>query len=687
MDADYIPLGPGPMPKIPKLPKAPKKRPKKQRPPPLAQETPEPDRFVDPAFADTPYPFASPPDEPSAVPPPLPVSPPSPLVDHAPEADPGIWDLGTDTPPQHAVRRAPARPGNVYCETCFRDDLARWLRIRDGVVRVLHLLGGDTALYELRALSLEAEEAELCLTEEYQGSRLSGSGLRSPPPPAYISSSSESESEEEGPNKGSVAAKKIIVMSDHGQSWEAPHFNEYPSDIVGLVLLRILAERPTSGLQQAQREEVNQLLEELRQDVGVGPRFFQAMTTVGKSMVVRWRTKGLPKDSPGQQNNRGKIGHWWWEFDAALQTAHEEVVSVETHLPSLFVSTLAAKARDASLGVLAAKEAATAQKHEDSHHDDTRRQAAPFAELEKAFGMAIPSNVFLKSVGNKLALAKQQLEQHTTEQPTTTTSKQKRNADPDPHSPTPSPKRRKPNPSTSPTLPTSTSTSPPPPPPPPSETPPAIPLPCTYCSESTASHRHRARHARPWGADSAIDLDRRPITSTTATQPWTRPLAWAFPRLPPPAAARIRTAEDWLRLVAGSRRVRVGEVLPPLGGDGEGGEDGGNGGDGGDGDGSRGGEAVVRFMVDGTGGKTRVVLVRVRGVFEVLLGLGGGVGAGGRQGGGFGGGRGRGSGSQVRFAPAPVMVRETTGAVMGAARSVGMWENWRGGRLEGSRFV
>ena len=720
MDADYIPLGPGPMPKIPKLPKAPKKRPKKQRPAPLSQNSPEPDVVVHHTLADTPYPFPPPPDKQSAVPsmlvppprPPPPLSPPPavpppttlpaaplssaplpparlpPVVDDAPEADPAIWDLGTDTPPLHAVRRAPARPGNVYCETCFRDDLARWIRIRDGVVRVLNLLGGDSALQALRTLSWEAEEAELSSTQEYQASRVRGKGLGSPPPPEYVSSSSEDESEEEGPV---VTAKKIIVMSDYGQSWEAPHFNEYPSDIVGLVLLRILAERPTSGLKHAEKSEMSALLESLREDVGIGPRFFDAMATVARNLVVRWRMKRLPKDK--QPDNRSKTGDWWWEFDDALQTAHQKI-SVETHLPSLFVSTLATKAREASLGALAAKEAATAQNCAGSHDIDTPSQAVSLAELEKALGMAIPSNAFLKSIGDKLALAKHQLTPIT--KPTTT--KQKRTLDPS--APTPSPKRRKSNNTTSPPLPTPlpnaanpttppstcTSTNQPPPP---------IPLPCTYCSESTASHHHhtrRARHTRPPSVNPKQDDAADPLGRDThvVAKPWTRPLAWAFPHLAASAAAaRVHTALDWLRLVERERRVRVVEVLPAglgLGpgheGEGEGevqvevggellvGESEGD-------DGKEGGEAVVRFMVDSAGGRTRVVLVRMMGVFEVLLGLGGG-----------GGGRGFGrSGSQVRFAPAPVMVRETTGVVMGAARSVGMWEDWRDGKLERSRFV
>lgn len=126
----------------------------------------------------------------------------------------------------------------------------------------------------------------------------------------------------------------------------------------------------------------------------------------------------------------------------------------------------------------------------------------------------------------------------------------------------------------------------------------------------------------------------------------------------------MRSAEEWWRLVRGERRGGRVVVVRGEGVDGGVGE--------GEGEGR---DVVVRFMVDLAGGRTRVVLGRMRGVFEVLLGRGG-VNAGGR-----------GSGSKVRFAPAPVVVRERNGAVMEAAGSVGMWEDWRGGRLEGSRLV
>ncbi|EAQ90359.1 predicted protein [Chaetomium globosum CBS 148.51] len=416
MDADYIPVGPGPMPKIPKLPKAPKKRPLSSGQPPSRRKTQSPM---------------------------LPLTAPLSTRGPAPEADPAIWNVGTNAPPLHATPRGLARPGSVYCETCFRDDLARWIRIRDGVVRVLHLLGGDTALEELRILTLDVEEAELSLTEEYQASRIAGEDLGSPPPSEYASSSSEPEGEAEGPGEEAVAAKKIIVMSESGYSWEAPHFNEYPSDTVGIVLLRILAERPTSGLNRAQRDEVNGLLDSLRQDVDISPRFFQAMTTVGRNLVVRWRMKRLPKDEPGQQNTPGKAGHWWWDFDDTLQTAHEEI-SAKTHLPSLFVSTLATKAHDASLGALTAKEAVTAQKLAGMRHTNAPHQVPSLAEVEKALLMTTASNAFLKSIGDKLALAKHQLTHPDTE-PTPTNPKQKRALSPSPSPNSPPPKRRKPN--------------------------------------------------------------------------------------------------------------------------------------------------------------------------------------------------------------------------------------------------
>ncbi|KAH6637189.1 hypothetical protein F5144DRAFT_592129 [Chaetomium tenue] len=404
MDADYIDTGPGPYPKHTKLRKAAKKRPKKQQP---APKEPEPNVVVDRAVADTPYPFPpSPPKQPAGTsrlipppPPPPPLSPPVPLppvIDNAPEPDPAIWNVGTNAPPLHATPRGPARPGSVYCETCFRDDVARWIRIRDGVVR------------ELRILALEVEEAELSSTEEYQASRVTGKGLRTP------------EDEAEGPAEGAVAAKKITVMSDYGYSWEAPHFNEYPSDTVGIVLLRILAERPTSGLNRSQKDQVNGLLDSLRRDVDISPR----------SLV------------PGQQNIPGKAGHWWWDFDNTLQAAHEEI-SADTHLPSLFVSTLATKAHHASLGLA-----------ETRNENNTPHPALSLAEVEKALLMTTLSNAFLKSIGDKLALAKHQLT-HPASPPTPTSPKQKRalSPDPNPDSSSPPPKRRKPNTTTTTTTP------------------------------------------------------------------------------------------------------------------------------------------------------------------------------------------------------------------------------------------
>ncbi|KAG7284773.1 hypothetical protein NEMBOFW57_009385 [Staphylotrichum longicolle] len=151
MSEDYIPLSPDAIPHGLQPRRGPKAKPRKQRLPPLSTSTTDAPRPTDaPKDSDTP--------EAAGTPFPSPTSPPL-DVQQPPEADPAIWNLGTNPSPVHAIRTTPVCPGTVYCEACFRDEMARWTRIRDRVVRVLHLLGGDEALRELRVLGWEAEEA------------------------------------------------------------------------------------------------------------------------------------------------------------------------------------------------------------------------------------------------------------------------------------------------------------------------------------------------------------------------------------------------------------------------------------------------------------------------------------------------------------------------------------------------
>ncbi|KAL2187865.1 hypothetical protein L209DRAFT_685662 [Thermothelomyces heterothallicus CBS 203.75] len=684
MDEDYIPTGPGPMPKVPKLLKGSKKRPKNRRPPPVARDkVPGLFTLLDPAFANSSY-HISPGSEPGPVQPPPPPPPPAP--DHTAEAGPGIWDLGIDPPPlYYSIHRAPARPGNVYCEACFRDEVARWVRVRDGVVRILHLLGGGAALRELRRLSGEAEQAEQHATEAYLEKRsASRARLRSPPPAASGCLHSHGPGSEgrggehggvgnasaaAGASVTSVTAKKMIIMAHSGRSWEAPHFSEYTSEVVGIVLLRILAERPTAGLAETQKGEVHKLLEDLRQEVGIEPRFFDAMTTACRGMLVRWRMAVTVPADEGQPSGVDAASRWWWEFDNALQDASDKA-QPSRHMPSLFASTLATKARDAAIATLTAREAATAQNQIMALENDLQPPPS-LAQMERILGMSTPSSLFLRSVSAKLAAAKRRLEQ----QRSAPSQGAAAAAAPETGSGSGLPsddalllpaKRRKLSNGHA--------------PPPPRDREEAASLACIYCSESDASRRYAARRA----SSSSYDGD-----AAEQTRPWTKSLRWAFPGLSPGAAARVRRAEDWFRLVASSRPVEVVEIFGwgHRGGEGSGPRRGEQGcclqhheveDKKGEEDGEK-EEGVIKFMMDVSGARTRVVLVRMKAVFEILLG-----GRDGSSGGLAGGGGGR--GSRVRFAPPPVLVCDT-GVVVEACRTVGRWENWRAGELKGFRLI
>jgi hypothetical protein len=447
--------------------------------------------------------------------------------------------------------------------------------------------------------------------------------------------------------KGRVSAKKVIVLSNSGQAREAPHFTEYPADIVGLVLLRVMAERPGSGLTRGRQEEVNKQLESLREEVGVGSNVFEFLTTVCRSMVMRWRVRQM-KARGGQPSGQGEDS-WWWEFDHALQTASRDQVAAHRELrastqPSFFARTLTQKAKDAASVSLTAKEAATARARGiGGDAGGTADSTGELNQLDWVLGATRPSNFFLKSVGDRIAQARQNLESNTTTTTTSPNAKRSRGTS----APPPPPKRRKPS---------TTDSSP-------------EPLPCINCSESLAArarvhtasqrmgHREFSAHPDPTypyllpGSTTPYNSNKYMSYVDPDPKPWLKPLMWAF-HMDLEAAMRVRSADEFFRLVVDSRAVEVVDAIDAVGGlsvDG----------------------GAVKFMVDVAGDRTRVVLMEMRGVFDVLkMGY-----------------RVKGKGGTVRFVPPPVVVSEG-GVVLGAAEwVVGNWEDWRWGCLEGSRPV
>ncbi len=550
MAEDYIPLSPGPLPSIPKLPKPSKTKKKpsrKPRPLPIdasifqdhphrhPEEAEDDDNNEEEAFL------------PSDLPPPT--SPPHATQEES--ADPGIWNLGSNPSPHHhsSLHAAPAvRPGSVFCEPCFRDELARWVRLRDAVVGVLRLLGGERALAELRVLSQEVEAAE------------------------------------NGERKGLLGRCEI--------------------EVVGAVLLSVMVGR----LGQGKREEAERLVDGLRRDAGVGVRSLEALATVCKERLVRWRIAR-------REEGRGEDG-WWWQFDDTLLQAAERQLSAT---PSLFGNTLETKAREIPDATFTAREAATAQTR---RPDKTPGPKPPtLAQLERILGLSTPTNLFLKLTGDKLALAKQSF------------PSQSPSEDTSPTTPSPLLNTNKKRP-----LPLSISSSPPPPTERLKSTSSTTShysssiLPCIHCSESTASHNHWARH------------NNNNNNNNSKSTPWLQPLLWTF-GYTLSEALQVRHVEDWLAIVRAQKEVEVVDVLSSGGGQAEGGGE------------------VVKVLVDGAGGRVRVVVVEMRAVWEAVLGEGRFVG-------GDGDGR-KGRGEEV----------------LGRARAVGRWERWRDGRLEGWRIL
>ncbi|KAK4204546.1 hypothetical protein QBC40DRAFT_330878 [Triangularia verruculosa] len=184
----------------------------------------------------------------------------------------------------------PARKGGVYCEACFRDECIRWIRIRDKVVGVSRLLGGDEAL----------------LTNDAKFPR-------------------------------------SIIWPDQMNDRVNNFFRKSPSDMIGLALLRVLAAKRVATLDRKSQDEVMETLRSLCRDIGASEGHLarierQCETLIETSGVAQAEQKGaIPKNVA-----------WLWEFDSLLQAA-ERKFSIERFIGSYFATTLTLRAREAAI--------------------------------------------------------------------------------------------------------------------------------------------------------------------------------------------------------------------------------------------------------------------------------------------------------------------------------------------------
>ncbi|KAK4183361.1 hypothetical protein QBC35DRAFT_351267, partial [Podospora australis] len=212
-------------------------------------------------------------------------------------------------------RSWPPLPGTVYCKTCFRDDCTRWLRIRDSVTRAIFLLGGDPV--------------------------------------------------------------KMIVLPDKQTRAANKLFHDNPSDVIGLVLLRVLAQKRLSRLDKAVRDEINRLLVTLRQDIRVSGRRINQLEIRCRKLLDDFDT-GIRVET-----GRQRRGTWQWEFDETLQKAHEE-------LPDSPSSTFRATLRHEAQTVL--------------EKGTTARQ---MRNIEQTLGLDLPAEEVLVNIGRNVALGRQ----------------------------------------------------------------------------------------------------------------------------------------------------------------------------------------------------------------------------------------------------------------------------------------
>ncbi|KAL2125664.1 hypothetical protein VTJ04DRAFT_2029 [Mycothermus thermophilus] len=92
-----------------------------------------------------------------------------------------------------------------------------------------------------------------------------------------------------------VLAKRLVVMADDSSTKEELHFTEYPPEVVGLVLLRIVYEESRAHLTSIQADEVDNVLEQLREDIHVQSWVVQGLIRVCKDGLHRWRaSKSAP---------------------------------------------------------------------------------------------------------------------------------------------------------------------------------------------------------------------------------------------------------------------------------------------------------------------------------------------------------------------------------------------------------
>ncbi|KAK0666614.1 hypothetical protein QBC41DRAFT_280504 [Cercophora samala] len=189
----------------------------------------------------------------------------------------------------------PARRGGVYCETCFRDECIRWIRARDKALRVSRVLGGD--------------------------------------------------------EDGSLT--KPVIFPDQINHRVDKLFHRTPPDVVGLALLRILAQGRLEAFGEKSQDEVTEALDSLRQDVFASKGQVKRVERQCRALI---ETCGF--SDPGRKETSPKDVAWLWEFDTLLQNTQSRFPT-KTSPHVFFETSLATQDREAAIAELWTRAMAT----------------------------------------------------------------------------------------------------------------------------------------------------------------------------------------------------------------------------------------------------------------------------------------------------------------------------------------
>ncbi len=469
-----------------------------------------------------------------------------------------VWTEGVPTSPPE--REWPPPEGHIYCERCFRDDCARYFRIRDVVSDVIDLLGGDRALSDLQEMARGAKEAE----EQYKNSL---------PASAWLSGGAYADD-----NKGSkTRSKRKRKPPPQGQQQEGESANSrylrlslirLPSDIKLLFLLRRYLLRARSRLKagpsrrQGQEKEsvqvAGEFLNSLRREVGLSAHQAESLEK-GYNETILGLVDDWPANEALEQSGRNFRSREWWKFDETLLEAHRQLSSTSASPmssspqsqplmmpPFDFDATLATKAMNVAVNGFFSNEEQKKKKGKQ------RASVEELTRFRRTAGFDKPTAGVLRKIGEEIA---------------TSASAFNKNQK-DPQTPANNEPPRKRQRSSSSSRPSSSPT--------PSGD--SACLPCLYCSESEAVLQRKARNQHT--LEGSLEEARYP------NKPWVKPLMWLY-GLDEVRAAHV-TAMDFFRMMdeRGAIRATV---------------------------------AGLTILVDGTGDKRRIVLEKMKSELDELL--------------------------------------------------------------------